>query len=1098
MKLLYCSPGKLLPFLFYLLLILLASSRQNPLFAQSVWVKGKIIEAENGQPLTGATIQIRGGLAGTTSDESGQFSLTVPANQIHLVVSFIGYRSIDTLVQLPLQKQLILSMQQDAAVINEIAVTGYQSIPKERATGSFVQIDNELVNRKVSTNILDRLDGISSGLQFNSSVSTAKSANPLGRNLGIRIRGESTLADGTQVSRDPLIVLDNFPFEGNLDNINPNDVESITILKDAAAASIWGARAGNGVIVIVTKKGKANQPVKFEFNTNLTVSNKPNIRYDQSFLKSAGYLDAEQYLFSKGYFDADLVNTSNRPPISPAVQTMSLAKAGTISQQQLNSQLDDLRGTDVRDDFEKYIYQKSVKQQYSLGLRGGTANATYHLSAGYDNNIAPAVGNSYHRFTVNSINTYSPLKGLKITAGLNYSTNKTTENNYQNQYGSMSVGGRYTDLFPYARLADANGNALAVTKNYNGNYTTSAESRGFLDWKYRPLDEIALADNSTSASDVILKTAVSYAFSKSLNAEIQYQNERQLIAVNNYHSPATYYARDLVNRFSVQASAGDFTYPVPKGGILEFNQAEYNANNLRTQLNFDRTFGQKHAVRAIAGAEIRQLKTSGFNRLSYGYQNETGIAVNNLDYAEYLPTNPAGSSMIPYPDGNVSGFTNRFISYYANASYTFDKKYTLTLSGRRDGANIFGAKTNDRITPLWSAGAGWDISSERFYHASWLPYLKLRASYGTSGNVYQGSVYVKGNYLPSDLTGALFINNITAPNPELKWETIKTVNLGLDFGLIKDRISGTAEYYIKKGTDLIQNQPLAPSAGFSFFYGNSAATQTRGIDLTLRSNNLTGSFKWSTTLLVSHLADKITRFDAKMTASSMQGTSSGRVGVVGKPIYGLYSYKWAGLDPSSGDPQGYLNGEVSKNYAGIINNFSADSLVYHGSAVPRWFGSIRNDFSFRRWSLSINLVYKLGYVMRRPGTSINYTEILSGFAHQDFENRWQNPGDEKLTSVPSMAYPSNTQRNTFYRYSQAMVEKADQLRLQDIRLAYSLVGKETKKLPFDNAQLYLYANNVGLLWKANKLGLDPDYVNVSQRHLLPNPFSLSIGLRAEF
>ncbi|WP_159478072.1 SusC/RagA family TonB-linked outer membrane protein [Dyadobacter sp. 3J3] len=1098
MKLLYCSPGKLLPFLLYLLLIVLASSRQNPLYAQSVWVKGKIIEAKNGQPLTGATIQIRGGLAGTTSDASGLFSLAVPADNAHLVVSFIGYRSIDTLVQVPLQKPLVFSMQQDAAVINEIAVTGYQSIPKERATGSFVQIDNELVNRRVSTNILDRLDGISSGLQFNSSVSTAKSANPLGRNLGIRIRGESTLADGTQVSRDPLIVLDNFPFEGNLDNINPNDVESITILKDAAAASIWGARAGNGVIVIVTKKGKANQPVKFEFNTNLTVSNKPNIHYDQSFLKSAGYLDAEQYLFSKGYFDADLVNTSNRPPISPAVQTMSLAKAGTISQQQLNSQLDDLRGTDVRDDFEKYVYQKSVKQQYSLGLRGGTANATYHLSAGYDKNIASAVGNSYHRFTVNSLSTYSPLKGLKITAGLNYSTNKTTENNYQNQYGSMSVGGRYTDLFPYARLADANGNALAVTKNYSDAYTTSAASRGFLDWKYRPLDEIALADNSTSASDLILKTAVSYAFSKFLNAEIQYQNERQLIAVNNYHSPDTYYARDLVNRFSVAGSAGDFTYPVPKGGVLEFNQAEYNANNLRTQLNFDQTFGKKHVVRAIAGAEIRQLKTSGFNRLSYGYQNETGIAVNNLDYSQYLPTNPAGSSMIPYPDGNVSGFTNRFISYYANGSYTFDKKYTLTLSGRRDGANIFGAKTNDRITPLWSAGAGWDISSERFYHASWLPYLKLRVSYGTSGNVYQGSVYVKGNYLPSDLTGALYINNITAPNAELKWETIKTLNLGVDFALIKDRISGTAEYYIKRGTDLIQNQPLAPSAGFGSFYGNSAGTKTQGIDLTLHSNNLTGRFKWSTTALISHLADKITKFDAKMNAVSMQGTSSSRVGVVGKPIYGLYSYKWAGLDPLSGDPQGYLNGEVSKNYAGIINNFTADSLVYHGSAVPTWFGSIRNDFSFRRWSLSLNLVYKLGYVMRRPGTSINYTEILSGFAHQDFENRWQNPGDALKTQVPSMVYPSNAQRNTFYRYSQALIEKADHLRLQDIRLSYALAGKAKKTLRFDNAQLYLYASNLGILWRANKPGLDPDYVDATQRHLLPNPASVSLGLRAEF
>jgi len=1094
MKLLYCPPGKLSPFIFYFIALLLGGQSVQ---AQSVRIKGQVLAADHTGPLTGASIQIRGTQQGTTTDEAGFFSLPVSGDKINLIVSFIGYRSADSVITLPLKKELVFLMRQDAAVINEVSVTGYQSIPKERATGSFVQIDQELINRSVSTNILDRLNGVSSGLLFTGSTSNAKSANPLGRNLGIRIRGESTLADGLQVSRDPLIVLDNFPFEGNLDNINPNDIESMTILKDAAAASIWGARAGNGVIVIVTKKGKINQPLKVELSSNITVSAKPDIRYDRSFLSAPGYLDVEQFLFSKGYFDADLANTSNRPVISPAVQLMSDAKKGLISSQQLESQLDALKSQDVRNDFDKYVYQKEVKQQYSLGLQGGTETVTYHLSAGYDKNTSALHRSGYNRFTVNSLNTYTPAKGLKLTAGLNYSTNKATDNNYQNQYGSIKPGGKYQDIYPYARLAGENGQPLAIGKDYSEAYVSSTAGNGFLDWQYRPLDEIALADYTTKSSNLILKTAVSYEFYKHLNASLQYQNERQLLTVRNYRNEQTYYARDLINKFSVRDAAGAFTYPLPKGGILELNQAEYNTNNVRGQLNFDQTFGLKHSVSAIAGAEIRQLKTTAFNRLSYGYQDEFGIAVNNLNFSQYLPTNPGGTAMIPYPDGNVSGFTNRFISYYANGSYSFNRRYTLTLSGRRDGANIFGAKTNERITPLWSAGAGWDISSEKFYNLGWLPYLKLRASYGTSGNVYQGSVYVKGNYLSSDLTGALYINNITAPNPELKWETIKTVNLGVDFGIVKDRITGTAEYYIKKGEDLIQNQPLPPSAGFNFFYGNSAATKTNGIDLTLKSNNLTGAFKWTTTLLVSHLSDKITRFDGKQSATSLQGTNSGRVSVVGKPLYGLYSYRWGGLDPANGDPQGYLNGELSKNYAGIINNFSADSLVFHGSSVPTWFGALRNDFSFKRWSLSVNIVYKLGYYFRRPSTSVNYTDILAGYAHQDYENRWQAPGDELTTHVPSMIYPTNAQRNTFYQYSQALIDKGDHIRLQDIRLAFSLTGKGRKTI-FDNAQLYLYASNLGLLWKANKHGLDPDYVSVLQRHSLRVPTSVSLGLRASF
>jgi TonB-linked SusC/RagA family outer membrane protein len=1096
MKLLYCSAGKLCLYTAYLIFFYFLLCAWRPALGQTPYrIQGGVLSAENQQPLVGASVIIKGSNNGVTTNKNGNFILVTTENKVTLVLSFIGYRSLDTLLQLPLKNNLILILQQDETVMNEVSVTGYQTIPKERATGSFVQIENEMINRKVSANILDRLDGISSGLLFTGQSSNAISANPLGRNLGIRIRGESTLADASQVSRDPLIVLDNFPFEGNPDNINPNDIESVTILKDAAAASIWGARAGNGVIVIVTKKGRSNQPMKVALNSNITAISKPDPGRDKSFLSSKDYIGAEQYLFFQGYFDNDILNSYERPVVSPAVRILSQQRSGVITVAQGDTQLSFLKNLDVREDFNKYVYQKAVNQQYSVGLTGGTRAVSYHFSAGYDHNISSVKRNGYNRFTISSQNTYEPFKGLSLSAGVSFSSNTLTENNYQNQYGSIRPGGKYADLYPYARLVDPNGQPLAVTRDYSQAFVEQAQSEGFQDWQYRPLEEIALGNKSTKTSNLILKSALNFKFNTHFNAGLSYQHEQQQIGLQNEHSSKSYYVRDLVNKFSVRDSAGIFKYPVPKGGILELDQVTYRAHNARFQVNFDQTFAKRHGLTAIAGTEIRGLKTEQYSRVSYGYDHSSGISVNNLDFSRYLPTNPAGLSMIPATDGSISGFVNRFISYYANGSYVFDRKYTVSLSARRDGSNIFGAKTNDRVTPLWSAGAAWDISTEEFYHLGWIPHLRFRASYGTSGNVYQGSVYVTGTYLNSDQTGALLINNLMAPNPNLRWETIKTANMGIDFGFFGERLTGSLELYRKLGRDLIQNQLIAPSSGFNFFYGNSAGTSTKGFDLILTGKNLQGPFRWDTNLLLSRLSDKITRYDALQGPASIQG-SSGRTGLVGKPLYALYSYKWAGIDPSNGDPVGLLNGEVSKDYQGIIANYNPDSLVYHGSSVPTWFGSLRNDLSYQHWSLSVNITYKLGYYFRRPSTSINYSDVLSGYAHSDYAMRWQDPADQ--TQVPSMVYPSNAQRNTFYQYAQTLVERADHIRFQDIRLGYSLSRETFKSMPFDNAQFYLYASNLGLVWKANKKGLDPDYVSLANRHLLPAPFSISLGLRAEF
>ena len=214
----------------------------------------------------------------------------------------------------------------------------------------------------------------------------------------------------------------------------------------------------------------------------------------------------------------------------------------------------------------------------------------------------------------------------------------------------------------------------------------------------------------------------------------------------------------------------------------------------------------------------------------------------------------------------------------------------------------------------------------------------------------------------------------------------------------------------------------------------------------------------------------------------------------GNPLYALYSYHWNGVD-SEGDPTGRLNGETSKDYARIISNFQPDSLVFNGSAVPTWFGALRNDFSFGPWTLSVNLTYKMGYVFRRNSTSLNYSEVLAGRAHKDYLDRWQQAGDELNTQVPALVYPSNSQRNTFYQYSEALVERGDHIRLQDVRVGFDL-GSLSRRL--GSAELYFYGSNLGILWRANRLGLDPDYVSITTRHQLPAPASFALGVRASF
>ncbi|WP_169304373.1 SusC/RagA family TonB-linked outer membrane protein [Pedobacter frigoris] len=1053
-------------------------------------IQGTIVD-ETGSPLVGATIKIKSSTTIVRTDRQGRFFMQNVAEDAILVISYIGYETLEITAS---ENIGIIKLGFKAGQLEEVNVsTGYQTLDRSKTTGSFAQIDNQLLNRSVSSNLIDRIKDLVPGVYFQDRDPQLNSitTNPLAKSTGITVRGQSTF----NASKEPLIILDNFPYEGEVNNINPNDIESISILKDASAASIWGARSANGVIVITTKRGKLNQQTKIDFSSNFTIINKPNLKYDQAFLSSKDYIEVEEVLFNNGYFDSQLADDVTFPTITPAIELMTKYRSATTDQQrnEIQQELNLLKASDVRDDYSRYLYQKGLNQQYSLGIRGGTNNMTYTLSAGYDKNKNNLIRNEYSRISINSLNTYTPIRNLELTAGINYSQNETLANN-EYIYGSFTgLAYPYISIYPYASFADNQGNSLPVLQNLRRQYIDNTSSLGFLDWNLRPLDEIKLADHKIKNSDLLLKFGAKYQVLPYLSIQLNYQSEKQIIIDRNYRSIDTYYARNLINQFSAyDASSGSISYPFPKNGILDLSNVNWQSNNLRGQVNFEKTIN-KHTISGLIGAEVNELETEAYSRTSYGYNDQFGLSVNNLNYETFYPINPSGSANIPAPLGTVGGMLRRTISYFSIATYQYDSRYTINVSVRKDGANLFGAKVNDKFKPFLSAGLGWDLSKESFYKLQWLPYLRLRASYGYQGNTYElSSAYLSGYYTNNNTTGASSIYITSAPNPRLQWERVNNVNLGADFGIANNTLTGSLELFHKYGKELIQPTELPAQTGFMTYLANTASTQTKGIDLTLKSQNLNGKFKWATTFLLSCIKDKVIKYDSPLNASSI---SNGDY-VEGKPLYSIFSYKWAGLNPANGNPRGYLNGQISEDYLAIRNNFNPDSLVFNGSQIPSVYGSFRNDFSLKGISLSVNISYRLGFVFRRPSVNTSYENLIQA-GHADYQLAWKRPGDESSTNVPSIIYPGDSNRNSFYQLSEILVEPGDHIRLQDVRLGYELNAQALKAIGLASLNVFGFANNIGIIWRKNKSGIDPA-TDPRTRSQYPNPFTISFGINANF
>lgn len=1049
--------------------------------AQAPMLRGRVLSQSDSLPLVGATVLVKHTLTGGVTDLGGEFGFPLSPGEYTLVVSYIGFRSKELLAVHPSGESLEIVLE--AADLDlrayELVSTGYQQIPRERATGSFVQIDEELVNRRISPDIISRLGDVTPGLIFN--------RTNVDRKLDIDIRGRSTIFGNSQ----PLIVIDNFPYDGDLSTLNPNDVESITVLKDAAASSIWGVKAANGVIVINTKRGRKNQPTQFTFNGNLTAL-QPSDMFYLPVMNAGEVLEAERLLFQRGYWD-NQKNSLSRPPIPIGAETLLSQRDGLVSDADAAWILGKLASNDLRRDLQDEMYRTAVNRQYSLQAQGGSEKNRFFYGLGLDQNSEALRHNSNRRVSLNTRQLFSLGERLEVDAGVYYVHYSQDRPNP----GPQSVAMTATRNLPvYYTLRDENGLPAITPKDYRQQFSSSAVEKGLLDWEFRPLSELASSTVQTATEDIRINTGLRYKAGRGFELSGSYQYWRANTRNLNYRPEHSYFARNLINQFTQVGQNGGLQRAIPLGGIADMGSGSAYSHSLRLQTDYVHRWGE-HEIVALGGGEIKSLTSQSATSRLYGYDMETAtnLPVDQVTLFRNYAIQ-AQQLRIPFNTG-VNGFFDRYVSFFANASYTWKGKYTLSGSGRKDMSNIFGVDTNMKGVPLFSVGGAWLLGKEEFYRATWMPYSRLRLTYGYNGNVDNSlSALAVAGFSGSNLLGLPSGLVISHPNPELRWERLGMLNLGYDFAVRNDIISGTFEVFHKRATDLIGTTGFPPSSGISQFRGNYAQTEGWGMDFNVSSWNIRRAFQWRTDFFYSSIREKVTAYERKEPALTYarQGAGMGALNPVpleGLPLFSVYSFASAGLDPDTGNPRGFLNGEPSTNVAAVISNTKPEDLIFHGSARPTSFGAMMNTFIWKGFSLSANISYRLGYYYRR--NSVNYTAVLQGQGdHADYGYRWRAPGDEVHTFVPSIPGSPNANRDNFYLFSEHLVERGDHVRFQDVRVSYSMGRGSVSWLPFGKMELYLYANNVGIIWKASNDVLDPDFQTMRP------PKSISMGLRVDF
>ncbi|MDA1121013.1 MAG: SusC/RagA family TonB-linked outer membrane protein [Bacteroidetes bacterium] len=1083
-----------------------------------VEVTGVVINQDS-SPLPGANVIIENTTTGTITDLDGKFSLKVNEGQA-LLFRMVGLETVRTVITGPIN--LNIQLKEETALLNEVIVTGFQEVDRKLFTGASESVKMDDINMSGMPDASRSLEGRVAG------VSVDNVSGSFGTSAKIRIRGNASINGDNQ----PLFVVDGVILEslanisaddlvsGNANtlisssvaNINPEDIESFQILKDASATAIYGARAANGVIVITTKRGRSGD-LKVSYSGNFSGKLRPT--YNQfNLLNSGEEMSVYRELFEKGLIDiSTAVQAQNYGAMGKmfsliANHELPWGPGGTLNEEFLN------KYENANTDWFKVLFRDfGLQQQHSLSFSAGGPKSNSYYSISYLSDQGQTIADNVQRFTGSARNTY--FLSDKFTFGL-----KLT-GSYRDQKvpGTRSrefdpITGRFSrnfDINPFSyalntsrsiRSFDDDDNFEYFRRNYAPFNILRELELNFID--IRVVDVAAQTDfEYNPIQNLSIKGVLQARSASTLQDHTVHENSNQAEAFRANDTQFIQNANNLLYRDPDNPGLNPQVV-LPEGGFKYLDESNLINFFNRVSVEWSKTLNSIHEFNILTGEEIRFTNRDLTNTTGIGVVYESGgVVVTDPNIIEFF-----NSQNIDF--FNVGKANDRFFGLFFNGGYAYKSRYIVNFTARYDGSNQLGRSAAARYLPTWNVSGAWNVDSEPFFKnipvISSLDFLKVRATYGISGNLpplASALLNLRSDLTirPSDIEPVLVIQDLT--NSELTWEKLRELNIGLDFGLQQNKVSGSFNFFIRNAFDLIGTVQTSGIGGQGLKVGNFADMEAIGYEISISTMNVKKpGFSWSTNFNFGYAKDKITRLDYGPRLTDVLNASGSAV--LGGPKSSLYSTKFSGLN-EQGIPMFFSKEGDEVFQFDLQDRADLDELlVYEGPTEPRGAGGLTNTVTYKNFTLSALLSFKYDYKVRLTNELFGtYTDFdaLPG----ELANRWAVPGDEELTNIPVILDSRVSRTNSDFRQAYFMYNLSDQrvangdyVRLKSVRIGYKIPLALIERFGMTNASISVEGQNLALLFTDKKLnGQDPEFFRAGGVSL-PQPkmmtFSLNIGL----
>ena len=1044
-------------------------------------VVGRVLSTDS-KPIPGVNVLSKELNVRTATDKDGRYKIdVVEQDKATLVFSYIGMDTKEVAVgdRSTVDVTLTFAVKE----MEEMVVTGYQILKKADVVGSVATIQAKDLNLNGINTLEQALQGKLAGLVV------TNTSGLVGTKQNVRVRGTSTLV-GTQepiwvvdgiVQEDPLpfkaqelntagnITTDNFDYLRNFVGnsirwLNPNDIQDITVLKDASATAIYGVRAANGVIVITTKKGQVGPP-SINYSTNFSVTDKVN--YDKlNLMNSKERVAVSREIFERG-LTAPFVNNS----IGYAGALNEYLYLKTISESEFNAKVAAMETANT--DWFDILFRKPISNNHNLGISGGNSNTRYYSSFGYNTLNGTAIGNDSRGITGSLSMTSQVFKNLSLSIRLAASKN-TTNGFYQ--------------VSPYDYAVKVNRAISAY--NSNGELNFYRNSSGYLFNIINERDETGNVNNVLTTNGSM---DVNYQISDNFRFQTLFSYNASATNGSTYATEKTEYISKTHRLAEYGLTPSDPAYinsKLPVGG--EFNEVTSTNRTLgwRNNLSFNKTFAQKHTVAAMVGIETNATQYDGYQATSYGYLRDRGKSFATLPLT-VTTAKTVNSLLVSIP--RIMDRKVNTMGMYLTGSYSYASRYVVNLSVRNDRSNRFGQFTNEKFNPVWAGGFRWNIANEKWFASNnWISGLALRSSFGYQRNIASNvspDLIIK---LPTGaaanstdaLTGEALLTVGNLPYGDLRWEQTLSMNFGLDWNLFKNKVSGSIEYYTKRGRDLITSLPVPLEYGVPNMYVNGGSMKNEGYEVSANFVPVrTRNFTWSVSLNTSKNRNMITKTGAQVV--SWRTAASGQLNVEGQPVSAFYAFKYTGINPANGEPTFDLSVAPGAN-----PKDPTSFMQYMGKLDPDFTSGLGLNFRYKMLSLSSSFYLQVGG-KRFLAPLYNYGATTSGLP-TEYENlsrqildRWT-PTNTSATvpalpngTLVNLALPngdtaSNRSVYTLYNYSTDRVVSASSLRCNNINVSYALPESIVKKIKCKNVFVGGGLSNPFAINSSDFKGIDPE------------------------